>query len=280
MQGIGVEPTMGPMTGMAEFPQLKNRPAAKSIDPAIDPDMLMPAPTTMNEQWSYKVARPAAKSIDPTNPETSPLSDDMLEPTHLGLSPMKMQETRPAAKSIDPLPPPFVGTGEDPNQVGKLKPFEQDEPERDLNEVGKLKPREKDHSERDPGQVGKLKPFEDEEDSESEPKQVGKLPKRMDVGKPKKSRPKRMKVHDDDSENELEIGHKDSDAPVAMSGIGKKPKKGAKPMKLNVKHHKEPQLELGVDPDHGSMSTALGHGDSDFDPNTELSSRGKEPVHT
>merc|ERR1719285_638352 len=241
MQGIGVEPTMGPMTGMAEFPQLKNRPAAKSIDPAIDPDMLMPAPTTMNEQWSYKVARPAAKSIDPTNPETSPLSDDMLEPTHVGLSPMKMQDTRPAAKSIDPLPPPFVGTGEDPNQVGKLQPFE------------------------------------DEEDSEKEPTQVGKLPKRMDVGKPKKSRPKRMKVHDDDTENALDIGHKESDAPVAMSGIGKKPKKGAKPMKLNVKHHKEPQLELGVDPEHGSMSTALGHGDSDFDPNTELSSLGKEP---
>ena len=99
----------------------------------------------------------------------------------------------------------------------------------------------------------------------------------MDVGKPKKSRPKRMKVHDDDSENELEIGHKDSDAPVAMSGIGKKPKKGAKPMKLNVKHHKEPQLELGVDPDHGSMSTALGHEDSNFDPNTEMSSLGKDP---
>eukprot|EP00493_Phyllostaurus_siculus_P027615 UN27962 len=68
MQGIGVDPTTAPMTGMAEFPQVKNRPAAKSIDPAIDPDMLMPAPTTMNEQWSYKVARPAAKSIDPTNP--------------------------------------------------------------------------------------------------------------------------------------------------------------------------------------------------------------------
>merc|ERR1719285_1002223 len=259
MQGIGVEPTMGPMTGMAEFPQLKNRPAAKSIDPAIDPDMLMPAPTTMNEQWSYKVSRPAAKSIDPTNPGTSPLSDAMLAPTHVGLSPMKMQDTRPAAKSIDPLPPPFVGTGEDPNQVGKLKPFEQEEPERDLNEVGKLQP------------------FEDEEDSEKEPTQVGKLPKRMDVGKPKKSRPKRMKVNDDDTEKGLDIGHKDSDAPVAMSGIGKKPKKGAKPMKLNVKHHKEPQLELGVDPEHGSMSTALGHGDSDFDPNTELSSLGKEP---
>ena len=91
MEGIGFDPTMAPLTGMAEFPQVKNRPTAKSIDPAIDPYMQMPAPTTMSEKWSYKVARPAAKSIDPTNPETSPLSDDMLEPTHLDLSRIKVK---------------------------------------------------------------------------------------------------------------------------------------------------------------------------------------------